>query len=391
MEQLPETASQDSPPDQRPPRRARAAVLAVFFVNGAALGIWVPHIPLVQARLGLGPGALGLALLGIGAGSLLGMPSAGVLVGRWGSRQVTAAAALVFPAFVALPILAPSFTVLAVGLFLFGFGNGLLDVAMNTHAVAVEHRYRYSIMTSFHAAWSFGGLVAALVTGLAIETPAATELRVIGLTVPLFAASLLAMRGYLRDLDDRGRGALGISRPRKALLGFGLLALCALIGEGAMADWSAVYLYSELGAGSTIAAAGFAAFSLTMAIGRAAGDRLIRRFGRSALLRWSGRAGAAGMALALVIAEPVVVLIGFGLIGLGAANIVPILFTAAGQVSPEAPGGSIAAVAGLGYLGLLIGPVLIGSTAELFSLPTGLSLVALAYLVVSLGAHAIRS
>lgn len=386
MEQNPES----TPQDHRPPRRARAAVLAVFFVNGAALGVWVPHIPLVQTRLGLGPGALGLALLGIGAGSLLGMPSAGVLVARWGSRRVTAAAGIVFPALVAFPILAPSFAVLAAGLFLFGFGNGLLDVAMNTHAVAVEHRYRYSIMTSFHAAWSFGGLAAALITGLVIETPAAPEIRVLGLTAPLLLASLLAAPGYLRDLDDRGRGTPGISRPRKALLGLGLLAFCALIGEGAMADWSAVYLSSEIGAGSAVAASGFAAFSFTMAIGRASGDRLIRRFGHAAVLRWSGRAGTAGMAVAVVVTEPAAVLMGFGLIGLGAANIVPILFAAAGRVSPETPGGSIAAVAGLGYIGLLLGPVLIGSTAELFSLPTGLTLVALAYLIVSLGAHAIR-
>ncbi len=370
--------------------RARLAVLSIFFVNGAALGIWVPHIPIVQSRLELGPAALGLALLGVGAGSLIGMPTAGVLVSRFGSRVVATAGALVFPLLVAVPVLAPGFPVLAAGLFLFGLGNGVLDVAMNAHAVGVERRYRRSIMTSFHAAWSVGGLAGAMASGPAIERIPSPGFRLTVLILPLLIAAVWGYCRLLRDLADHGSSTATIARPRKALLGLGLVAMLALIGEGAMADWSTVYLYGEIGAGSTVAAAGYAAFALAMAIGRIGGDTAIRRVGRRTVLVWSARLGAAGMALALLIPHPAVVLAGFALVGLGAANVIPILFTTAGQISPDAPGKSIAAVAGLGYIGLLSGPLLIGSTAEALTLPAGLSLVAIAYLFVSFGASVVR-
>ena len=371
--------------------RARAALLSVFFVNGATLGIWVPHIPIIQARLGIGPGMLGLALLGIGAGSLIGMPTAGALVGRYGSRRVTTVAAILFPMLVLIPIRAPVFAALAGGLFLFGLGNGLLDVGMNTHAVGVEHRYARSIMTSFHAAWSLGGLLGAIATGIALERIAVDELRIALLITPLLAAALWGATGLLRDLTDSGRTTPTITRPRKALLGLGVVAFLALVGEGAMADWSTVYLYAELGAGSSMAAAGYAAFTLSMATGRLLGDTAIRRAGRRGVLRWSGLAGATGMGLALAIPHPPVVLIGFALVGIGAANIVPILFASAGQLAPDSPGRAIAAVAGLGYIGLLSGPVLIGSTAEFVNLPAGLALVAAAYFGVAFTSRAVRA
>ncbi len=389
---VPETAAARPPLTPSPKlAKARLATLNIFFINGAALGIWVPHIPIVQSRLELGPAALGLALLGVGAGSLIGMPTAGLLVGRFGSRAIATAGALVFPLLVVVPVVAPGFSLLAAGLFLFGLGNGVLDVAMNAHAVGVERRYRRSIMTSFHAAWSFGGLAGAMASGPAIERIPNPDVRLAVLILPLLIAAVWGSRRLLHDLADHGRSTATIARPRKALLGLGLVALLALIGEGAMTDWSTVYLYGEIGAGSTVAAAGYAAFALAMAIGRVGGDAAIRRVGRLAVLAWSARLGALGMAVALLVPRPAVVLAGFALVGLGAANVIPILFTTAGQISPDAPGKAIAAVAGLGYIGLLSGPILIGSTAEALTLPAGLALVALAYLFVSFGARVARA
>jgi predicted MFS family arabinose efflux permease len=371
-------------------RRARWAVLAVFFANGAVVASWVPHIPFVKARLELSPSLLGLALLAIAAGALVAMPLAGYLVARVGSRRMTTLATILFCCALPLPLLAPSLPLLALALFLFGAGNGSMDVSMNAQAVAVEKRFRRAIMSSFHAMFSLGGLVGAGVTGTIVALGVSPLAHVLVAAVVLGLLALLALRFFLPRGVDTTSQAPAFALPRRALLGLGLVAFFVLVGEGAMGDWSAVYLANVLGTSPGFAAAGYAAFSLTMALGRFTGDFLVRRFGPLALMRASGLIAGLGLGIGLLLAHPLAAILGFAAVGAGLANTIPILFSAAGRSREMAPGPAIAAVATTGYLGFLVGPVMIGGLADLAGLPLALGLVVLFSLFVAVLAPLVR-
>lgn len=358
-------------------RQARATVSAIFFLTGAGTANWAVRIPAVQERLALGEGRLGLALLGVSAGALVAMPVAGRLVARHGSRPVTWAAAVAFAAAVTLPALAPSFVLLTLSLIVLGLANGLLDVAMNAQAAAVQQRYRQPIMARIHALYSFGGLVGAAVGGRIASAgvgPGA-HLAAVGLCTGVVA--LAVAPGMLPAGADAAPGRSPAARPSPALIALGVLAFCVLFGEGAMLNWSAVYLRELAGAGPGLAAAGFAAFSLTMAVGRAFGDGLTTRLGTTRLVRGGGAVAALGVAVAVAFPHPWAVIAGFGAVGAGFAAIFPTVLAAAARLPGVVPGTAIAAVSICGYAGLLAGPPLIGAVASGLTLRGGIAIVAL--------------
>lgn len=360
-------------------RAARTSTAAVFFLNGVGMANWVVRIPAVQERLGLGTGRLGLGLLGVAAGALVAMPLAGRLVARHGSRPVTRVSALLFAGALALPALAPSFALLAAALVVLGAANGALDVAMNAQAVAVEREYerRYArpIMASFHALFSFGGLAGAAAGGLlaahGVGAPAhlAWTALAVGMAITGAAARMLPAAA------DAAPDGPAFARPTRALAALGVVAFCVLFGEGAMADWSAVYLRDVTGAGPGLAAAGYATFSLAMASGRAVGDGLTVRLGAARLVRLGGLLAALGLAVALLVAQPWAAVAGFGAVGAGLSIVFPTVLTAAGRLPGGAPSAAIAAVSTVGYTGFLAGPPVIGLVAEVVSLRGGLALV----------------
>jgi predicted MFS family arabinose efflux permease len=356
---------------------ARLAVLAIFFVNGAAFASWIPHIPFVQAQHNLGEGALGLALLCIALGGLVAMNVTGWLISRVGSRVITTTATVLFCVLLPLPVLAPTVSWLVLALLIFGVANGAMDVAMNTQGVAVEHGYGQPVLSSMHALFSIGGLTGAGLCGLALSIGLAPATHIVIAAVVLGILGIIAAFWLLPPAADAKSDGASFVRPRGPLLGLGILAFICLMGEGAMADWSAVYLRFVVGTDAAMAAVGFAAFSMLMAVGRLLGDRLTHLLGSVSMLRFGSLLAAAGFALALVVADPLFSIVGFGLVGLGLANVVPVLFRAGAQVPGVAPGTGIAAVATLGYCGFLGGPPLIGFTAEVITLPGALALVAL--------------
>jgi fucose permease len=370
-------------------RRARLATATLFFANGCGLGSWVPHIPEVKIWHGLSEGALGLALLVIAAGAVAALPVAGALTARFGSRPVSRGAALWFCAVLPLPLLAADMALLLTSFILLGIGSGALDVAMNAHAVLIEERYGRPIMSSFHGLFSLGGLVGAALAGGAMEVgmrPAehlATTAAVLAVTV------LLAWRGLLPTPPAGDVGPL-FALPHGQLVVLGAVALIALMAEGAMGDWSAIYIRMDLGAAASTAAYGFAAFSLTMAIGRLTGDRLVARLGAVAVLAGGALIGAGALGAAVIAAHPMAAVIGFAGAGLGLSNIIPIVFGAAGRLPGLAPGIGIAAVSTTGYFGFLAGPPLIGLVAEVSSLPIGLGAVALLVGWIVVGATALQ-
>jgi MFS family permease len=367
-------------------RRSRLAVAVFFFINGAVLASWVPHIPAIKSRHMMTDGQLGFVLLSMAAGSVLALPLAGWLVGRLGSRVMTAAAGIALCLALPLPVASPGVALLSLSLALLGACNGLLDVSMNAQAADVEQRIGRPIMSSFHGLFSLGGGVGALLAGAAMAVGIG-DLAHVGVcaVVALFAA-MVAILGLARPRPAHGDTGPAVARPSGTLVTLGILALLGLLAEGAMADWSAVYLHDTVGSSSSTAAVGFAVFSLAMATGRFTGDALVERLGPRRVLRGSSAVAAVGLAGALLVGHPAVGVVGCGLVGLGIANIIPVLFSAAARAPGVPPGRALAAVATTGYLGFLSGPPLIGVVADLAGLSAGLGVVSAACAFVALRA-----
>jgi MFS family permease len=375
-------------------------VVAFFAVLGAANGVWLARIPAVKHHLHLSDGLLGIALLAAPSGLVLVVLLAGRIVDRIGSRRPVLAAGCCVAL---LPIalgLAPNMAALMAGLFGFGLASGMLDVAMNDQAVHVERGYQRPLMTSFHACYSFGGLAGSLFGGLFAWIGVSPAVNFLAAAAPMGALALLAGRWLLgeqtvreqsaREQSARAQAAPGRPRWSLAILVLGLLALCSLLGEGAADGWSAVYMHDSLGTSAGFAALGYAAFSITMAVGRLAGDRLAARFGPVVLVRGCGLLAAAGLAGALISADPVGALVGFALFGAGLSCTFPQLLSAAGNADPSRPASGIARVAGMGYVGMLGGPVLIGGFASAAGLPLALGLPVILALCIAAGAGEVR-
>ena len=356
--------------------RARAAVVAIFAANGAMFGNWAVRIPDIKASLDLSEAALGAALLVPAVGALISMPLAGAMSARFGSRAATVTTALIFFAVPSLLGIAPSLPWLVPSLLLFGLGFGGLDVAMNAQAVTVERAGSRPVMSSFHAAFSAGALIGSLTGAVAAATGAPLVLHLGTTGLVLCAVSAPLFPAMLRE--DRAPGPRGplFAWPRGRLLPLALIALVVLLAEGAVGDWSAVYLRQELEASVGTAGLAFTAFSLTMVAGRLAGDRVVAAWGRVRTVRVSALiALAGGLAVALAPSVGVAVL-GFAAMGIGLACIVPLVFVAAAGDDPE-PGPALAAVSTPGYVGFLIGPPVIGGLGELVGLGPALLLLPL--------------
>jgi MFS family permease len=367
----------------------RAATFLVFAVNGAMIGSWVAHIPWLQDHLGVSKATIGLCLLCMAAGALVSMPLTGQILDRRSSGSVTRAAALLFCLMLPLPLLASSAPMLGAILFVFGAVNGAMDVSMNAHGVAVERELPKPIMSSLHGGWSVGGFVAsglAAVAGAAGLDPRVESL-IVGVALWFFALAVTARLGSASAHSEEGSG---FALPSRAVLLIGLLCFLAMMTEGAIGDWSGIYLRHDLDASAAAAATGFTGFSLGMAVARLGGDVLNERLGAGPLLR--GGMGLVAIALGgvLLIGSAVPAVVGFALCGLGIANAVPLLFSAAGRLDP--PGPSLAATFTVGYTGFIVGPPVIGFLADRIGLPETLALLVVSALAVAgLGGRAVHT
>ena len=369
-------------------RRARRAVALLFFVNGFVIGTWAAHIPLVEERLAISHSTLGIALLAMAFGGLLAMPLAGPMIARFGSALVTRGATAILLIAFLLPILAPTPGLLMLALFLFGAANGIMDVAINAHGVAVERSLGRPLMSSFHGMWSLGGLVgsgfaALLLPSMPSFTQVASSVVVGG---ALSVAGLIFLLPASADRRSRGNA---FAWPNRAALGLGALCFLSLMSEGAIVDWAALHLKAGFELSAGLAATGFTAFSALMALSRFSGDWLRSRFGAKELVRWSAVLSAAGLVVAIAAPVPLLAIGGFALVGLGLGNLIPVLFGAAGRIPGPSPGISIAAVATFGYSGFVVGPPLIGFVADATSLAQALVLVVFACLAIALSASVV--
>lgn len=385
-------------------------MITYFALLGMAEGVWVVRIPAAKARLHLSDGRLGVVLLAGPAALVLVMPVAGRLADRFGSSGITRPVGVVV-AF--LPVIlgsARTIGMLLAGLLAFGVAGGLLAVSINAQGVLVERAYQRPLMASFHASYSLGGLSGAVTGGILAWVRAGSVAACLVVALPpavaaaaggrwLLAGSAVAHHGQpvpdghpAAECEGRrpshdGLREAGSGTSSSRILALGLLALCSVIGEGTAGNWSAIYLRDDLRTTSGLAVSGFAAFSVAMTVGRLLGDRLAARFGPVRLVRGCGLLAATSLAAGLASNAPVGAVAGFALFGAGLSCLIPQLFSAAGNADPDRPGTGLARVAGLGYIGLVGGPVLIGACAALIGLPLALGIPVLLGLCVAASAR----
>lgn len=343
------------------------------------------RIPAVKEALELSKGTLGLVLLSAAVGSLASMGVVGRLCSVHGSRRVTLWLSVAFALCAALPALSGSLVWLVAALFFFGATNGGLDVAMNTQATSVERRHRRPILSSFHALWSVGSLLGAAAGGVIAGAGVSPGAHLVGVAAVCLAAFLVAARFLIPDdtHTDEPSSPPAPLRLEPALLALGAVAFCALLGEGAVADWSAVYLRNEFRVNEGLAAAGFTAFQFSMAALRFAGDGLRARLGDARVLGVSGLVAGLGLGAALLVNEFWVVVAGFALVGMGLAVIFPAALGLVSQRDAASRGPAIAWVSAVGYSGFLVGPPLIGLLAEVTALRVGLFAIAVMGLLIA--------
>lgn len=353
---------------------ARLATRVLFLVAGFGYSCWAPLIPLTKARLGLDEHVLGLMLLCIGVGSILAMALTGALAVRHGTRPLLIVSGFGFAAALAALPLADSVPALGLNLLAFGATLGALDVAMNMHAVEVEKRAGVALMSGFHALFSVGGFAgSAVMTVLLSQQLAALPATVLCGAVMVLAMLLAAPR-ILRD-GARSGGTM-FALPRGVVLGIALLTCITFLVEGALLDWGALLLTEQGLFAVEQAGSGYIVFSIAMTLARFSGDYVATRLGDQRTLLGGGVLALAGFAVLLTAATGLVALAGFGLIGLGCANIVPVLFRRAANQQVMPAGLAIAAISTTAYAGILVGPACIGFIAKLVGLPLAFWLLA---------------
>ncbi|WP_433619343.1 MFS transporter [Dactylosporangium sp. CA-139114] len=377
--------------------RARIATSLAFLLFGTALGAWTSRIPAVKERLGLSDGRLSFALLAFAAGCIVGMSVLGRLSDRFGSDRVMVPTALGEGVLLIPAAFAPNLVTLCLVLFVFGTVHGTLNIAMNANATEVQRAWGAPIMSSFHAVYSIGGFLGAVAGGLFARadlgpgptfTGVGAAVVVLALWVtwwrlPAAAAAPAEAPAATPGADRRPVRSL-------ALVFLGVLAMFALVGEGAAADWSAVYVRDNLHSSAGFATYAFAAFSIAMTVARLCGDWLTRRLGPVLLMRISGVLAAAGLGTALLVAEPVAGVIGFAFLGGGMACAAPQIYSAAGNRDPARAGRALSLVVTIAYLGFVLGPILIGAASTVVGLPVALGIPVVLALVMSAAAGALR-
>lgn len=383
---------------ERSLRTGRLVTTAYFALNGFVLGMWVVHIPAVERHVDISHAVLGWLLLLLGAGAFAGMRITGPLTDRWGARTVVPLSAALCSAAVVLPGLATDAWTLGAALALLGLGNGCLDVSMNAHAIQVERGYRRPVMSAFHATFSIGGVLAALLGARTLSwgwSPAVTlgSVAVLGLTVAAFAArGLLPAEHTPSSAAEAPAGVTQTThRTSRRIWALAALALMLMLCEGVANDWSTLHLRDVLNASAAVAALAYGAFSTAMTIGRLLADRVAMRFGPVAILRYGAALAAVGLTTATFSTSVPPALAGWAVFGAGLSGCIPQLFSAAGHADPSAAGTNVSRVAGLGYLGMLAGPAVIGPLTHFmplnltFLLPLGFCVVAVC------SAHVLRS
>lgn len=369
-------------------RSQQMATRAAFFIPGFAIACWAPLVPFAKARAGLDDAMLGVLLLCLGLGSLLSMPLAGMLAARHGCRPVMLVTVLMMV--MTLPLLAVAATPLGIGIVLlvFGAGIGAMDCVMNIQAVVVERESGRAMMSGFHAFYSIGALSGAALVTLLLSIGAGALLATGVVAAGVVALTVSSSRWWRSERAQQG-GA-GVALPRGVVIVIGAVCFISFLAEGSMLDWSAVFLHEVRGVKLAHAGWGFVAFNIAMTATRLFGDRLVNRLGPSAAVLVGGLLACAGFMLATLVPGFSVALLGYALVGIGCANIVPVMFSLAGRQTRMPESVAIPAVTTMGYAGVLLGPAAIGFIAQQWSLQAAFLMAAAALAIVAVTGSLLR-
>lgn len=375
--------------------KAQRATKWIFFICGLGISSWAPMVPFAKERLGLNDESLGWLLLLLGAGALVMMPLTGILIHRSGSRVVMLCAALLLSVLLPLLIIIPSLAGLAIALFFFGAAVGMIDVAMNTQAVQVQNLKGKPIMSSFHGLYSVGGLAGSIGLGLLIKTGLSPVTAAVTIATAMTFIAVTQFKNLLAVKAEKEAQqkftittdtvtAKWFSWLNVSVIFLGAMCFITFLAEGALLDWSAVFLRETRHVDEALTGMGYAAFSIAMAVMRLLGDGIISKLSEKTVVFRGSIIAAAGMALAIISPWLVLTLFGFMLVGIGAANIVPVFFSAAGRLKNIPAAVAIPAVTTMGYAGQLAGPAVLGFIAYRFSLSVALGFTGFLLLLVAL-------
>lgn len=371
-----------------PGRREQRATRVMFFLAGFGTSVWAALVPFARLNTAVDDGMLGLLLLCLGGGALVAMPVTGMLTTRFGCRKVISLAVLLFCLILPWLAVIPSAALLALALLIFGIGVGTTDCAMNVQAILVEKASGNAMMSGFHGFYSIGGIVGAgAMSGmmsLGLSPLVASLISVVVMVLLL----LTHLAGLLRYANPPEGPAFAV--PRGTVLVLGLICFAVFLAEGAVLDWSAVFLTEYRGMPDAQGALGFACFAATMTLGRLTGDRVVTRLGAQPVVMLGAALAVTGLMLAVWIPLWSVALLGYALIGLGCSNIVPVMFSAIGRQTSMPQAAAVPAVTTLGYLGILAGPASIGFIAHHSSLSAAFLVVAALLVLVGLSAKAVK-
>jgi MFS family permease len=358
-------------------KKAEYATKTLFFACGLGFSSWASRIPEIKEKLNLNDADFGNTLFAMPVGSIMALPIAGFLIDKFGSKNIVLLACIFY--LFSLPCLGSASTgwVLAIGLFFFGFGGDLLNISMNVQAVGIEKEQKRSFMNVFHGIFSLGFMIGAAFGGIIskINFSPLTHLGTVGMLI--FLIGLLSYKILLSHDEKPTEPQPIFALPDKSLMILGIICLCAMLSEGAMADWSVIYYKKILKNPAGYVTAGFTAFSVAMVAGRFLGDRLIAKIGLTKLLLFNSLFLAVGMSIALISNYPTLVIIGFGITGLGLSTMVPVIYSECGHSKTMSPGVAIAAISTIGMFGFMLGPVLIGHISEASNLRFALGLLVL--------------
>ncbi len=358
------------------PRVHRWSIGSYFFIAGITFASWASRIPDIKVKLNLNDAELGGILFALPAGSMVSLPISGFLVAKLGSRTVMLIAALCYPFLLSFLATAGTPFILATLLFLFGLLGNMMNISVNTQAVAVEQLYKKSIMASFHGIWSLAGFSGAAVGTIMISLGFDPLKHFVFIATAMILLAFFMKFGRMPKDAVVGNQPLFV-KPDMVLLKLGLISFCCMAAEGTMFDWSGIYFQKIVHAPTSLVTLGYSAFMGTMALGRFLGDGLVLRFGKKEILQGSGFLISAGLLLAVFIPTIVFATLGFLLVGFGVSSVVPIVYSQAGKSEKMSPGMALAAVSSIGFLGFFIGPPLIGFIAEAFGLQWSFGIIAL--------------
>ncbi|MGL4170310.1 MFS transporter [Morganella morganii] len=375
-------------PPAVPARREQMATRALFFVAGFASAAWAALVPFAKLNTGVNDGVLGLLLLCLGGGALVAMPLTGVLTTRFGCRLVMTVSVILLS--ITLPLLAVinHTGLLALTLIIFGMGIGITDCAMNIQAIIVEKAAPKPMMSGFHGFYSVGGIAGAgAMSGFMLAGMGALQAAgaVTAICLLLLTLSYKGMLDYAWPSEGPA-----FAVPRGAVLLIGIICFATFLAEGSVLDWSAVFLTEYRHVPESMGGLGFACFAVLMSLGRLTGDKIVAVLGRPQVVLWGALLAAGGLLLSVLSDNWLLALTGYGLIGLGCANVVPVMFSAIGRQTSMPQAVAVPAVTTLGYLGILAGPASVGLIAYRFTLPAALLAVVALLLLVALLSRKVR-